>query len=148
MNLGVVPGALIATWLADRIERKYSIAGSAFLIAIFGLLYGLSFKPVLIVTFGFLVGMLLQTFATLCYAFTPEQYPTDVRNAGTGFAYGMGRLANVANAFIVATIFTKMGYVWVFVYIAGAWIATALIAVIFGAKTTQRRLEVINPVGQ
>ncbi|WP_158903613.1 MFS transporter [Burkholderia sp. L27(2015)] len=146
INIGAVPGALIATFLSDRLERKYTIAGTAAVIAVFGLLYGLSFQPVLIVTFGFLVGMLIQTFAALCYAYTPEQYPTDIRNTGTGFAYGVGRLANVANSFIVAGIFLNFGYVWVFVYIAGAWVATAVVTLAFGAKTTGQRLEVINPI--
>jgi putative MFS transporter len=146
INIGAVPGALIAVYLADRVERKYSIAATAAVIAVFGLLYGLSFQPALIVTFGFLVGMLIQTFAALCYAYTPEQYPTDIRNTGTGFAYGVGRLANVANSFVVAGIFLNFGYVWVFVYIAGAWLATAVITLAFGAKTTGRRLETINPV--
>jgi putative MFS transporter len=146
INIGAVPGALIATFLSDRLERKYTIAGTAAVIAVFGLLYGLSFQPVLIVTFGFLVGMLIQTFAALCYAYTPEQYPTDIRNTGTGFAYGVGRLANVANSFIVAGIFLNFGYVWVFVYIAGAWVATAVVTLAFGAKTTGQRLEAINPI--
>lgn len=146
INIGAVPGALIAVYLADRVERKFSIAGAAAAIAVFGLLYGLSFEPVLIVSFGFLVGMLIQTFAALCYAYTPEQYPTDIRNTGAGFAYGMGRLANVGNSFIVAAIFTNFGYVWVFVYIAGAWLATSVVTLLFGARTTGRRLETINPV--
>jgi len=146
INIGAVPGALIAVYLADRVERKFSIAGAAAAIAVFGLLYGLSFEPALIVSFGFLVGMLIQTFAALCYAYTPEQYPTDIRNTGAGFAYGMGRLANVGNSFIVAAIFTNFGYVWVFVYIAGAWLATSAVTLLFGARTTGRRLETINPV--
>lgn len=146
INIGAVPGALIATFLADRLERKFTIAATAAAIAVFGLLYGLSFEPTMIVTFGFLVGMLIQTFAALCYAYTPEQYPTDIRNTGTGFAYGVGRLANVANSFIVAAIYINFGYVWVFVYIAGTWLATSLVVLLFGARTTGRRLEEINPV--
>jgi putative MFS transporter len=146
INIGAVPGVLIAVFLADRMERKYTIAATALAIAVFGLLYGLSFQPVLIVSFGFLVGMLIQTFAALCYAYTPEQYPTDIRNTGTGFAYGVGRLANVANSFVVAAIFINFGYVWVFVYIAGAWLTTAIVTLLFGARTTGRQLEVISPV--
>lgn len=146
INVGAVPGALIAVFLADRVERKFAIAGTALTIAVFGLLYGLSFQPVMIVSFGFLVGMLIQTFAALCYAYTPEQYPTDIRNTGTGFAYGVGRLANVANSFVVAAIFTHFGYVWVFVYIAGAWLTTAIVTLAFGPRTTGLRLETISPV--
>ncbi len=146
MNVGAPIGALLAAYVSDRFERKHSIAVTAAAIAVFGLLYGLSFVPALIVVFGVLVGMLIQTFASLIYAYTPEQFPTDLRNGATGFTYGLGRLANVANAFLIAAIFTHIGYVAVFAYIAGAWLLTAALTVLFGPRTTGRRLEVLNPL--
>jgi putative MFS transporter len=145
INIGAPLGALIAVFVVDRFERKHTIAAVALLIAVSGLLYGLSFEPVLIVGFGFLVGLLTQTFATLLYTYTPEQFPTDMRNSATGFCYGAGRLANVANAFIIATIYTDLGYIAVFCYIAGAWLTTAVITIAFGLKTTGRNLEALNP---
>lgn len=146
INVGAPLGALLAVYPADRFERKHLIALVALLIAGFGLLYGLSFTPVLIVTFGFAVGMLTQTFATLLYSYTPEQFPTGVRNSATGLTYGTGRIANVANAFVIAAIYMNYGYVTVFMYIAGAWFLTALITLVFGPKTTGRSLETLNPV--
>ena len=146
INLGAPLGALIAVFVADRYERKHVIAAVALVIAVSGLLYGLTFEPVMIVGFGFLVGLLVQTFATLLYSYTPEQFPTDMRNGATGFAYGAGRLANVANAFIIAAIYGDLGYIAVFTYIAGAWLLTAVITVAFGPKTTGRNLEALNPV--
>jgi putative MFS transporter len=145
INLGAPLGALVAVVFADRFERKYTIAAAALLIAVSGLLYGLSFEPPLIVGFGFLVGMLTQTFATLLYSYTPEQFPTDLRTSATGFCYGAGRLANVANAFVIAAIYTNFGYIAVFCYIGGAWALTAVTTLAFGPKTTWRNLETINP---
>ena len=146
INVGAVPGALLAVWLSERMERKNLIAILAVLIAGCGMLYGLSRQPVLIVTFGFGVAMLIQTFASICYAYTPEQYPTEIRNTGAGFAYGSGRIANVANAFIVSAIYGSFGYVWVFGYIAAAWLGCALVAFAFGARTKAKPLEVLSPV--
>jgi putative MFS transporter len=148
INLGAIPGALLATAISDRIERKVTISITALVISVLGVLYGLSSEPAMIVIFGFGVAMLLQTFAVLCYAYTPEQYPTDIRSTGTGLAYGMGRLVNVGSAFVVAFIFQRYGYVWVFVYIAGTWLAVAFIASIFGARMTGRRLEVAVSDGE
>jgi len=34
----------------------------------------------------------------------------------------------------------------VFVYIAGAWLLTAALTVLFGPRTTGQRLEVLNPL--
>jgi putative MFS transporter len=146
MNIGAPIGALLAFYVSDRFERKHSIALTAAAIAVFGLLYGLSFVPALIVVFGLLVGLLIQTFASLIYAYTPEQFPTDLRNGATGFTYSLGRLANVANAFIIAAIFTHIGYVAVFGYIAGAWLLTAALTLLLGPRTTGQRLEALNPL--
>jgi putative MFS transporter len=144
INLGALPGALFAVFLSERWERKYSIVGVSLAIALFGLLYGLSFTPVAIVIFGFLAATMMDTFSALAFSYTPEQFPTDVRNSGTGLAYGVGRLANVINPFIVAALFARFGYQTVFAYIAGAWVVTAAIALAFGMKTTGRTLETIS----
>lgn len=144
INAGALPGALFAVFLSDRVERKYSIVGVALAIGVFGLIYGLTFTPVMIVVFGFLAATMMDTFSALAFAYTPEQYPTDVRNSGTGLAYGVGRLANVINPFIIAWVSDDFGYPYVFAYIAGAWVITAAIALAFGAKTTGRSLEAIT----
>lgn len=117
---------------------------NAVLIAICGLLYGLTFQPVFIIVFGFLVALFLQTFAPLLYAYTPELYPTEARASGTGLTYGVGRLANVIGPIIVGALFVSSGYLSVFVYIAACWILVALAVGIFGPLTNRRSLERLN----
>ncbi len=146
ISLGSPMGALLAAYVADRFERKFIIITVALAIALFGLLYGLTFIPALIVLFGLAVGLLLHAVAPLLYAYTPEQFPTDMRGSAAGFTYGLGRLANVANAFVIAAIFLRLGYAAVFVYIAGAWVLTAALVLAFGPRTTGRRLELVSPV--
>ena len=140
-TLGAVPGALLAWPLSDRFGRKLPIAIVSTAIAACGLAYGLTFNPVLIVVFGFCVNALIQTFAALLYAYTPELYPTAYRNSGNGFVYGVGRLANITGPLIVASIFGSYGYSPVFVYIAGCWVIVAVTIAIFGPRTGKEHLE-------
>lgn len=140
-TIGAVPGALLAWPISDRFGRKGSTAVVAVLIAICGVLYGVSFNQAAIVVFGFAVSFFIQTFAALLYAYTPELYPTSLRNTGSGFAYGTGRLANIVGPLIVAAIFSGAGYVWVFVYISACWLVVAVAIGIFGPKTSDVALE-------
>jgi putative MFS transporter len=100
-----------------------------------GVAYGLSSNMVPIVIFGFCVAMVIQTFAPLLYAYTPEIYPTEIRNSGSGLAYGVGRLANVFGPLLIAFLFSHYGYQSVFVYIAAMWLLVAVIISFYGPKT-------------
>ncbi|WP_345384922.1 MFS transporter, partial [Pseudonocardia yuanmonensis] len=140
-TLGAVPGALLAWPLSDRFGRRTPIALIATGIAACGLAYGLTFDPVAIVVFGFLVNALTQTFAALLYAYTPELFPTELRSSGNGLVYGVGRLANILGPMIVATVFGTVGYSPVFVYIAGCWGVVALTVALFGPRTGMQHLE-------
>ncbi|MCL6631832.1 MAG: MFS transporter [Alicyclobacillus herbarius] len=144
MSIGAVPGAFIAYLISDRIDRKWLVVFFGVLIAVCGLLYGLTFNTTMIVVFGFLVAMFIQTFAPLLYAYTPELYPTEVRNSGSGLVYGVGRLANVFGPMIVVFFFNSYGYKSVFVYIAATWIILAVVTAVFGPRTRGRALEVLS----
>ena len=140
MTIGAVPGALISALISDRWQRKWSIAITALLIAFCGIMYGMTFKIASIVIFGFLVAMFSQTFAPLLYAYTPECYPTHIRNSGAGIGYGVGRLANVFGPLIVALLFNHYGYKSVFVYVAAMWVLVAAIVSAFGPSTKAQAL--------
>lgn len=146
MSIGAVPGALIAALVSDRMERKWAIALVAIVVAVCGLLYGLSFNAAGIIVFGFLVAMFIQTFAPLLYAYTPELFSTEVRNSGTGLTYGVGRLANVVGPLIVVALYNHLGYQSVFGYIALCWLVCAVVVALFGPRTRAKSLEVLSGV--
>ncbi|MDQ0381076.1 MFS transporter [Amycolatopsis thermophila] len=140
-TLGAVPGALLAWVVSDRFGRKLPIVVVAAGVAVCGVLYGLTFNAVAIVAFGFCVNALIQTFAALLYAYTPELFPTELRNSGNGLVYGLGRLSNIAGPLIVAAVFGAFGYRPVFVYIGACWLVVAVTVGVFGPRTGMRNLE-------
>ena len=75
-------GALLASDLVERFERKWFITVDAVLIAICGVAFGFSGSPVPIVLFGALVVMAIQAMAVGLYTYTPELFPTAARSSG------------------------------------------------------------------
>jgi MFS transporter, putative metabolite:H+ symporter len=140
MQLGGIPGALIAALISDRWQRKWWITLLALVIAACGLAYGLTFETLYIVVFGSLMTMFIQTFAPLLYAYTAECFPTEIRSSGTGFTYGIGRLSNAFGPLLIAFLFTTYGYQSVFVYIATCWIVVALAIGLAGPRTKGQTL--------
>ncbi|MDE2503772.1 MAG: MFS transporter [Burkholderiales bacterium] len=137
-------GAVLASYLVERFERRWYLTVGGILIAAFGLGFGLSFQPQAILVFGALVTLCIQAMAVGLYTYTPELFPTEVRSTGMGLTYGIGRLANVVGPFIVSSLFAARGYVSVFIYIAGCWLVVSAAIGLFGTLTTGRSLEAIH----
>jgi putative MFS transporter len=110
-------------------------------IAVCGLLYGLTFNPILIVVFGFLVNLLERGYTALAYAYSPELFDTHGRSLGTGVSYGLGRLSNAAGPLIIAGLYNHTGYQSVFIFIAVTWLVGALVLAVFGPSTRRARLR-------
>ncbi|MGF4041918.1 MFS transporter [Paenarthrobacter nitroguajacolicus] len=134
-TVGAPLGSYLASLVTDRFERKWCLVVFGTTIAICGLFYGLTFNPVLIVVFGFLVNLFERGYTALAYAYSPEVFDTAGRSLGTGVSYGLGRLSNAAGPLIIAGLYTGSGYQSVFFFIAGTWLFGAIVLALFGPKT-------------
>ncbi|PSM41913.1 MFS transporter [Streptomyces dioscori] len=139
-TVGAPLGCYLASLVTDRFERKWCLVAFGTVIAICGLLYGLTFNPVLIIVFGFLVNLFERGYTALAYAYSPELFDTRARSLGTSVSYGLGRLSNAAGPLIVAALYTGHGYQSVFYFIAGTWLVGAVTLAAFGARTRATRL--------
>ncbi|MGW0788840.1 MFS transporter [Streptomyces sp. NPDC002911] len=139
-TVGAPLGSFLAAMVTDRFERKWCLVVFGLIIAASGLMYGLTFTPVLIVVFGFLVNLFERGYTALAYAYSPELYDTRGRSLGTSIAYGLGRLSNAVGPLMIAGIYNGVGYEAVFIFIAGTWTAGAIVLALFGPATRRRRL--------
>ncbi|MEB3960220.1 MFS transporter [Streptomyces kunmingensis] len=139
-TVGAPLGSYLASLVTDRFERKWSIAVFGTVIAVCGLLYGLTFNPVFIIVFGFLVNFFERGYTALAYAYSPELFDTAGRSLGTSVSYGLGRLSNAAGPLIVAALYNSSGYRSVFYFIAGTWMVGAVALALFGPRTRQARI--------
>jgi putative MFS transporter len=144
-TVGAPLGSYLAALVTDRFERKWCLVAFGTVIALCGLFYGLTFNPILIVVFGFLVNLFERGYTALGYAYSPELFDTRGRSLGTGVSYGLGRLSNAAGPLIVAGLYNGSGYQSVFFFIAGTWLVGALVLAAFGPRTRAARLRETAP---
>ncbi|QII07276.1 MFS transporter [Rhodococcoides fascians A25f] len=147
-TVGAPLGSLLAAQITDRFERKWCLAIFGAVIAVCGLLYGLTFNPIMIVTFGFLVNFFERGYTAVAYAYSPEVFDTRARSLGTGVSYGLGRLSNAIGPLIIVALYNGQGYQSVFYFIAGMWLFGSITLAIFGPKTRQARLAASAPTTQ
>lgn len=140
-TIGAPLGSLLAALITDKFERKWLLVAFGIVIGLCGLLYGLTFNPVMIVVFGFLVNMFERGYTSFAYAYSPELFDTRTRSLGTGLTYGLGRLSNALGPLIIAAIYGSSGYSAVFIFIAGTWVFGAIVLALFGRKTFVRPIE-------
>lgn len=145
LSVAAVPGALLAWPMVDRWERKNLLVLVATSIALLMIVFGLVPGIIGILIIGFVITLLLQTSIAIIYTYLPEIFPTQLRGLGSGTANSMGRLAGVAGSFIVAAVFSGIGFVAVFIYLAVAEIFMGCVVGVFGQKTTRRPVEEYTP---
>ena len=139
-TVGAPLGCFLAALVTDRFERKWLLVIFGVIIALSGLFYGLTFNPIMIVAFGFLVNFFERSYTAVAYAYSPEVFDTRTRSLGTSFSYGLGRLSNAIGPLIIAALYTGVGYQAVFFFIAGTWLFGAIVLALFGASTRKARL--------
>jgi len=136
-------GPLLGRAFADKIERKWQIAGMATLIAIFGLLFSAQTTAVGVVLFGVLITLSSNWFSFAFHAYQTELYPTRIRAQAVGFVYSWSRLGAIVSSFVIAFILRLYGNLGVFTLIALGMMIVVLVIGVWGPKTNRLGLEEI-----
>ncbi|KRL01198.1 major facilitator superfamily permease [Liquorilactobacillus capillatus DSM 19910] len=142
MTLSQLPGYFVAAWLVERLGRKWVLTffllGTAVSALGFGTVDGISS----ILLFGILLSFFnLGAWGTL-YAYSPEQYPLEIRGTGTGVAAGVGRIGGVLGPLMVGSLISQGAS---FTIIFGVFCISIIIAVImivvYGHETMGKVLD-------
>jgi MFS transporter, putative metabolite:H+ symporter len=141
ISLASVPGAFLAYPMIDRFERRTVGAISMVLVAVFLLVFAFASNPTLMIISGFLLTAFSYVALSVLYTYAPEIFPTNIRGLGAGIGNGMGRVAGIAQGFIVAALFGAFGFSSVFAYMAACAVIFAATLGFFGRKTSNRSLE-------
>jgi putative MFS transporter len=137
-------GPALGLLFADRIERKWIVAGSALAIAISGLAFTQAHGMAGVIACGVALTLANNILSFAYHGYQPELFPTGVRARAVGFVYSFSRLSTMFSAFVIAWVLKSFGSAGVFVVIAGCMIVVAAVIGFFGPKTRDLPLEQIS----
>jgi MFS transporter, putative metabolite:H+ symporter len=145
--IGYPVGSALSLPIVERIDRKWLIVGSAFLMSVLGVGLGYASSASLIVVSGFLYTVVSNVFSNALHIFQVEIFPTFARATAAGTAYGLSRLSSGVMPFVLVPVLDRWGPGSMFTVVAAAlWIVIIDIA-LFAPSTTGRSLEQVNAWG-
>jgi putative MFS transporter len=142
--IGYPIGSALSLPIIERVDRKWLIVGSAFLMSVLGIGMGYSSSPVAIVVLGFLYTAVSNIFSNGLHIFQVEIFPTAVRTTAAGACYGLSRLSSAAMPFVLLPVLQRWGAGPMFVVVATALWIVMLDVAIFAPPTSGRSLEEVN----
>ena len=137
-------GPLLSMLIADRVERKWLIVGSAAAMAVLGVIFAQQRDPALLVAMG-----LLMTLAGNCMTFSyrtyqAELFPTRIRARAIGLVYSASRISAMLSGFLIGFFLRHLGVAGVFTLIAGSMFVVILTIGCFGPRSRGLSLEQIS----
>ena len=145
MNLVWIPSGMFGSYLADKVGRKIPIVVYLCMAGVTSILYGWALGnklPVeIMLTCGSLSVFFLAGAYSCVYAYTPENYPTEVRGTGTGTAMSWGRIGGVLAPTIVGYLYPIIGLYMTLTVVAICFIVAGIAVGLLGAETKGKSLE-------
>jgi putative MFS transporter len=137
-----IPGYFLSAYLIERIGRKAVLSSFLALSALFATLFAFSPDKNMIILWGSLMSFFNLGAWGAVYAYTPENYPTDVRGTGSGSAAAFGRIGGIIAPYAIAlALGMSNGFSVAYSINAFMFLVAALLVVILGRETMGKTLE-------
>lgn len=137
-------GPLLASFIADRMHRKWQLVAACASLAISGIVFSQMRNPIGIILVGIWITFSTSNLSYAFHAYQAELYPTRIRSRAIGFTYAWSRFSTIFVGFMVAFFLRDYGTVGVFVFIASAMVLCCLVIAAMGPPTARLRLEQIS----
>jgi putative MFS transporter len=144
--VGSFLGPLVATFLADRFERKWLTCAAAILNAVTAIALSLQRSELAIVGLTILMTSGIYFISSTSVAYVPEILPTAVRMRGMGISMLVGRLGAAMMPLYIVHIMSGLGgnVLSLLAIPGGLYAVMAIVLGIFGPKSTGIALESLS----
>lgn len=151
MNLVWVPSGIISSIIMDKIGRKTPLSVYLVLGGIVTLLYGWVLANHIggvaaLLSCGMAVVFCMAGTFPILFAYTPENYPTEIRGTGTGTANAWGRVGGILAPTIVGYLYPIIGLTYTLGVVAAAFALGGVVMALWGMETKNKTLEEITNI--
>jgi putative MFS transporter len=136
-----VPGYIIGGYVAEVIDRKWTVIVSFLSIAVFGTAFGVSGSDTTAILFGALTAFFIAMGSTGLYTYTPELYPTEIRATAMGLASSWGRVGSIVMLLVFGIFAVVKGRLFLFLVSDCILVVAAVLVAVLGPATKGRSLE-------
>lgn len=145
MILAQLPGYVAAAWLVEKLGRKATLAGFIGMCAVSAYFFGQADTVSMIMFWGCLMSFFNLGAWGVLYTYTPEQYPTNIRAFGSGWASAIGRIGGIVAPMVVTHMMVMSnGFSAIFIMFTAVLLAVAAVILILGEETKGKTLEEIG----
>jgi MFS transporter, putative metabolite:H+ symporter len=136
MTLAQLPGYFTVAWLIEKIGRKPVLVTFLIGTAISAYFFGSAdAKMTLLLSGVFLSYFHLGVWGAI-YAYTPEQYPDDIRATGSGMAASFGRIGGILGPLLIGYLVeANTSVTFIFILFSIAIIFSMLVVLIWGKES-------------
>ncbi|MEM3786667.1 MAG: MFS transporter [Nitrososphaeria archaeon] len=135
------PGYFSAAYISEKIGRKALLATYMLLGAVVAIALAYSRNFDLIIIFYALMSFFLNGLFGGVYIYTPEQYPTEFRTSGMGYASSFARVGAIISPILFGVLLLSIHFAGVFILSFIVMLIGALSVIILGKETTSKDLE-------
>lgn len=145
MILAQLPGYIAAAWLVEKLGRKATLAGFIGMCALAAYFFGQANSVSQIMFWGCLLSFFNLGAWGVLYTYTPEQYPTQIRAFGSGWAGAIGRIGGIVAPLVVTHLMVKEdGFSYVFMMFTAVLLMVAFVIIVLGEETKGKTLESLS----
>ncbi len=142
MTLAQLPGYYAAAWLVDVIGRKYTLSLFLLLSGVCSFFFGNAATPETLLAWGAAMSFFNLGAWGVIYTYTPEQYPTNIRALGSGWAAGFGRIGGMLAPMLVGVMLgNALGMNTIFLMFASVFVIISAVVILLGKESKQKTLE-------
>lgn len=139
MTIAQLPGYFTAAWFIEKFGRKFVLVVYLVGTAISAYLFGTAASTALLMTSGILLSFFNLGAWGALYAYTPEQYPTNIRGSGAGLAAAIGRVGGVFGPLLVGYLVAQKTSISMIFTIFCISVLIGAFTVLFAGKETKRK---------